>query len=175
MRSTALLRKTLALACAAAMWSCGGGGSPSSPSAVTAPAPPGSGLLRPADEHETPEPAPEPVPDPPPPLIVSIVGSFGSTAFAPNPIPALAGNTILWTNSDLAPHNIVLNDGTLVGFLAPGQSSAPVAFSGQTVGYRCTIHPSMVGTISDAAAPAPPPYEPPPYEPPPDDGYVAPR
>ena len=103
-------------------------------------------------------PPPGSMPDPgqvPPPeagipvqLTVNITGSFGSTAFAPNPLQAAIGNTIVWVNGDLIAHNIVLDDGTPVGNLAPGQSSPPVLLNTAVAGYRCTFHPSMTGQVT---------------------------
>ena len=138
-------------------------------------------------------PAPEPMPDPgsPPPqvppdgapapviLTVNIVGAAGSGAFVPNPLYAAFGNTVVWTNTDLIPHIIVLDDGTPVGSLVPGQSSMPVSLTTETMGYHCTLHPSMVGQLT--TLPPPPPGDPSqvppgpdPYAPPSDpsdDGY----
>ena len=65
----------------------------------------------------------------------------------------------------------MLDDGTPVGNLAPGQSSPPLALVKPVTGYRCTFHPTMVGQITMAAPGEPPPdpgYVPPPT--PPDDG-----
>lgn len=130
-----------------------------------------------------PDPAPAPTPDPGPapaptdpapvPLSISIVASFGSGAFTPNPIQAAVGATIVWTNKDSTLHNIVLDEGTVVGDVAPGRSSAPMALTTATASYHCTIHPSMVGSINGALAPAPPPVDqpPPPYESDPYDPY----
>lgn len=81
------------------------------------------------------------------------------------------GNAVVWTNNDFTVHQIVLDDGTMVGTIGPGQSSAPVTVSAAAVTYRCLLHPSMTGTIQDpsVAAPTPPPdYTPPPYD---DDDY----
>jgi hypothetical protein len=62
----------------------------------------------------------------------------------------------------------MLADGTMVGDLVPGQSSAPITVTSASMSFLCTIHPSMTGTLYDAAA-APPPVPPdasvpPPYE-----------
>jgi hypothetical protein len=147
-------------------------------------------------------PMPGPMPDPgsmpnpdqlPPPdgvvvpaqLTINIVGGFGAAAFGPNPLQAAIGNTIVWSNSDLIVHDIVLDDGTPVGMLAPGQSSAPVSISTPTAGYHCTLHPSMTGQVSTMPPGQPVPTDPsqipmpdPGYAPPPsgdpydyDDGY----
>ena len=92
----------------------------------------------PSDPGTSPMPNPEGVPPPegfPPPegmpapvqLTIGIVGLFGPLSFVPNPLQAAIGNTIVWTNNDVFQHNIVLDDGTPIGNLAPGQSSAPIS------------------------------------------------
>jgi plastocyanin len=119
----------------------------------------------PAPEMPAPEmpapgaPAPNPDQAPAPVLLtVNIVGAFGTGAFVPNPLQAAVGNTIVWTNSDLIPHIIVLDDGTPVGDLAPGQSSLPISLATETMGYHCTLHPTMVGQVTTLVpgAPVPP-------------------
>lgn len=166
------------LLAAAASWSCADG-YPASPSPVVPSAAPGAHLrVGPSDYHETPMPAPDPVADPAPtpaaPVTISIVGSFGAAAFAPNPLQTSMGAAVAWMNADATLHRIVLDDGTLVGTIAPGQTSAPITVSAAAVTYHCTLHPSMVGTIGDpaVAAPAPTPAPPPPDDyPPPGDDY----
>ena len=114
----------------------------------------------PSDPGTVPMPSPGDVPPPegipaPVQLTINVVGISGPLSFAPNPLHASLGNTIVWTNSDLVQHDIVLDDGTPVGNLAPGQSSAPITLNTETAGYHCTIHPSMTGQIT----PPPPPGE----------------
>ena len=94
--------------------------------------------------------------------MVSIVGFSGPAAFMPNPTTAAVGSSVVWTNNDVTLHHIVLSDGTVVGDLAPGQSSAPIPVTTSTVGFTCTIHPSMVGALYDPALVVPPVVEPPP-------------
>jgi len=94
-------------------------------------------------------------------VIIKIVGSFGSNAFMANPTTANVGDQLVFANSDIVLHHIVLDDGTDLGDVPPGQSSAPVALKTPTATYHCTIHPSMVGVIN-GDLPAPPPYTPPP-------------
>ena len=183
MRTGQRLGGTLVLLGAAVMLGCGGNGPSLSPSSLTPFAGPGSARsTRPLDDEypmpqptpaPMPDPAPAPVPDPAPPpgaLTIRIIGSFGGGAFTPNPVQAAIGDRVVWTNADATRHSIVLDDGTPVGDIAPGQSTAPMALTTSMTTYHCTIHPSMIGTISDpsVATPVPPPppvYEPPPYDP----------
>jgi plastocyanin len=105
---------------------------------------------------------------PVPPTTINIIGSAGIGAFMPNPLAAGTGSLLVWKNDDLAPHHIVVSDGTDVGTIAPGESSVPIAISGGTVGYYCTFHPSMTGVISDPSVVGPdmpPDYAPPTYDP----------
>src|SRR5688572_28323917 len=79
-----------------------------------------------ADPGTIPPPNPELLPPPdgvpaPIQLTISIVGTFGNLAFAPNPQQAAIGNMVVWANNDLVQHTIVLDDGTPIGTLAPGQ------------------------------------------------------
>ena len=185
--------RIFAIACAAAMWSCGDSRSPVSPLSVAPLTAPSSKLtVRPLDEElpapdpelvPPPDPVPAPDPNPAPAqvaLTISIVGSFGTNAFTPNPIQASVGDMLVWTNSDRTMHHIVLDDGTVIGDVAPGESSVPVPLTSATATYYCTIHPTMVGSISGDAAPGPPTstspqppdggLPPPDFGPPPPDG-----
>jgi hypothetical protein len=93
--------------------------------------------------------------------------------FAPNPLSAASGNTVVWQNADFITHDIVLDNGTPVGNLAPGQSSAPLTVVDAVTGYHCALHPSMVGQIM-VAAPLEPPLPDSTQPPPSDPGYVPP-
>jgi plastocyanin len=100
-------------------------------------------------------------------VIINIVGSFGAAAFMPNPTMANMGDQIVFTNTDLVLHHIVLDDGTDLGDVAPGASSAPMPLTTPTASFHCTIHPSMVGGINvdmTMPAPMPDPSYPPPYD-----------
>ena len=118
----------------------------------------------PGHDHSMPE-APAPVAA----TAISIVGSAGTGAFVPNPLQAASGVMLVWKNDDAVPHRIMLSDGTDLGTIAPGQTSAPTAMSAATLGYHCTFHPTMTGSISDPSVTMPTP--PPVYSPPPDYGY----
>lgn len=207
MRVRSLVNGVCVAACAATAWSCGGQSSSLAPTSVSSLSSPGA-LRDYYDDDPTPgagpvAPNPGPIPDPgmplpapmpgdptlpPLPLTIDIVGTFGTIAFTPNPMPALAvGNMVVWKNSDVRPHHIELEDGTVIGTMAPGEASLPIALMAETINYHCTIHPSMTGSITvtppfDPNMPAPGTPVPPgvgePFpapipmpEPPPGDGY----
>lgn len=147
--------------------------SPLSPSSLSARSPenvrPAVGNFAPRGTYHEDEPDPpedsgtDPTPSPEQPpgdgaplpvqLTINVVASFGSSAFAPNPLHAAIGNTIVWTNNDLVPHDIVFDDATPIGTLAPGQSSLPIALTTETASYHCTFHPTMVGQVTTIVAP----------------------
>ena len=168
-----------AAACVVTLLGCQAG-SPVSPSSLTSSA---GNVVRPFDYHEdpyppdpmpsptpTPTPAPAPTPTPNPgvpgpvaPTIktINIVGAFGPSAFDTNPSAAAMGDMIMWKNMDMRVHHIILENGTDVGEVPPGQSTKPVALAVPVMAFYCTLHPSMAGTINGQLPP--PQEEPPPY------------
>ena len=162
-----IARSALVFACALTLSSCGSG-MPSSPSALgssSAPAAAG-GQSRMLDDPPAPMPDPAmPGPDAPAPMPVTIgiIGYYGASAFMPNPAAAGMGDQIVFTNNDARMHHIVFDDGTDLGEVQPGQSSAPTPLNTPSATYHCTIHPTMIGGINaEVAAPYEPP-EPDPY------------
>jgi plastocyanin len=128
---------------AAALFSACGQGMPLSPSEMSVSA-------RAAGTRED-APVPDPAADPAPvptPLMVSIIGSVGTYAYAPNPLTAVVGDMLVWVNEDVRMHHIVLDDGTDLGPILPGESSAPLTLAAESTGYSCLLHPSMVGAIN---------------------------
>jgi plastocyanin len=90
---------------------------------------------------------------------VAIVGTAGNQAFAPNPVAAAVGDTVMFKNNDSTVHHIVLDDGSAdLGEVAPGATSrgAPVR-TGNATNFHCVLHTSMVGSINGRSAPEPPP------------------
>jgi plastocyanin len=88
---------------------------------------------------------------------VNIVSSSGSGAFSPNPVEVPSGGSITWRNSTGDSHALVMSDGRPIATLAPG-ASVTTTLSGSGGNFRCTTHPSMVGSINGATPPqAPPP------------------
>jgi len=95
-------------------------------------------------------PTPTPRPTPTPTAgTVSIVGERGNQSFNPNPAPLPADHKLTWMNNDSLIHRIVADDGSFdTGNLSQGQSSAAVTLPAAGKSYHCSIHPSMVGTVS---------------------------
>ncbi len=151
------------IVCALTMWSCSGGTMPSSPSLLNPLMAPGAGggRLRTLDD---PPPATGPAPTAPTPMavIINIVGYSGSSAYMPNPTTANMGDSIVFMNADSRTHHIVLDDGTDLGEVLPGASSAPMPLTTPTATFHCKIHPTMVGAINGDLPPAAPYYPPPP-------------
>jgi plastocyanin len=94
-------------------------------------------------------PTPTPTPTPPPAGSIFVVGELGNQSFNPNPSPLPANHQITWTNHDSIIHHIVADDGSFdTGNLSQGQSSAAITLPAAGKTYHCSIHPSMVGTVS---------------------------
>jgi len=166
---TKLAFLAIATVCTLAVWGCSGTHSPSAPSVVNSQngMSTAAGRLRALEDPAAPAPGGDPAVPTPMQVIIKIVGSFGSSAFMPNPTMANTGDQIVFTNTDLVLHHIVLDDGTDFGEVQPGQSSAPLPLTTPTASYHCTIHPTMVGSINGEL----PPATPDPYYPPPSDDY----
>jgi plastocyanin len=114
---------------------CGGGGGGGTPNTPTGPSSP------------TPSPAS---------TTVNIVSSSSSSAFSPNPVQVPSGGTIQWRNGTNDSHVLVMSDGTSIGTVGPGATITTTLIGGGG-NFRCTNHPTMVGSINGAAVPPPPP------------------
>ncbi|HEX6361045.1 cupredoxin family copper-binding protein [Actinophytocola sp.] len=85
-------------------------------------------------------------------------------AFSPANLTISVGDTVVWTNHDTAPHNVVVSDGP-VKFTSPtlnqGDTFTYTFTVAGTYDYYCSIHPDMKASItveggSDTPAPPPP-------------------
>lgn len=81
-------------------------------------------------------------------VTIRIGGMNGSNSFSPNPGTLKAGQTVAWQNADSVTHTAT-GSAFDTGNVAPGATSRPITFT--TAGsfdYHCSIHPSMVGSLS---------------------------
>jgi hypothetical protein len=67
---------------------------------------------------------------------------------------------LVFKNNTTVLHHIVMDDGSVVGDIQPGASSAPLALKTASGNFRCTIHPTMIGGLNAATPPAAPPCPP---------------
>ena len=95
-----------------------------------------------------PSPMPTPTPGVTADVTITIAGMNGSNSYSPNPGSVKAGQTVAWHNADSIAHTAT-GTGFDTGAIAGGGTSAPIQFmSAGTVAYHCTIHPSMVGSLT---------------------------
>jgi len=92
--------------------------------------------------------------------IVAGAATMGSGAFSPNPASAsfAARPKIIWTNADReadsyggtgTTHHLISDTGLFdSGTLSVGKSYSFTFAATGTYSYHCTLHPSMVGTIT---------------------------
>jgi plastocyanin len=69
-------------------------------------------------------------------------------AFDPNSVSVSAGKvTLTVTNKDSTEHTFTLDDGSSSTTLDPGTTVTIDLDLSKTVGWHCSIHPSMTGTL----------------------------
>ena len=74
-------------------------------------------------------------------------------AFTPATVSVHVGDTITWSNNDIAPHTATASDGSFnTGTINQGKSASHTFSKAGTFAYICSIHPNMHGTVVVAAA-----------------------
>lgn len=69
-------------------------------------------------------------------------------AFEPRRLQARIGDTIRWTNDDLAPHTATADAfGWDTEEIAQGVSAELIVTQGMETGYFCAFHPHMTGSL----------------------------
>jgi plastocyanin len=127
------------LAAAGLLAACGGGGGGSTPTSPS-PATGGGG----GSSQTT--------------VTINIVGVKGKLSSSPNPATVRAGQLVVFKNTDVVSHHVMLDDGSLqTTEISPGGSSAPLPVGAANVSYHCSIHPSMVGSFNAADTQEPEP------------------
>jgi plastocyanin len=71
-------------------------------------------------------------------------------SFSPAAAAVKVGQTVSWKNNDSTTHAIAQDGGGLTtGSIPSGATSAPIQITAAgTLAYHCSIHPSMVGSLS---------------------------
>jgi plastocyanin len=81
-------------------------------------------------------------------VTIRINSMNGAQSFSPEPGAVKVGQKVAWHNADSIAHTAT-GSGFDTGSIPPGADSAPITFN--TAGnfaYHCSIHPTMVGTLS---------------------------
>lgn len=105
---------------------------------------------KPATTVSAPPPKPTPTPTPKPAPIQPQVHrvSINNFSFQPSLLSIKVGDTIIWHQSDSAPHSVVLGDGTASPILQQGQEYSHTFTGPGTFNFHCGIHPSMTGAAT---------------------------
>jgi len=86
---------------------------------------------------------------PPRQVTVDVAEINGPYSFYPSPIMVQSDQTVVWRNFDSVTHHVVFDKGSIdTGALAPGTLSQPMAIGEGTWSYHCSIHPTMVGSVT---------------------------
>ncbi len=88
--------------------------------------------------------------EPPRNVSVTITGTDSTDVFTPARVTVRDGDTVVWTNSDDTPHQLISGDGGILfgsdSIARDAQYSFTFTTTG-TIGYSCTLHPGSTGTI----------------------------
>jgi plastocyanin len=79
-------------------------------------------------------------------------------AFSPSAITITVGDTVTWTNQDVAPHDVTTTDAPVAihsSTMSKGQSWSYTFTRSGRYAYICSIHPDMKATLVVLAAPRP--------------------
>jgi plastocyanin len=81
-------------------------------------------------------------------VVINVVAINGAQSFSPNPASVPIGQPVVWHNVDSITHRVVLNDGELdSGNISAGAFSPPMGLVAPGP-YHCSIHPEMIGTLT---------------------------
>lgn len=68
-------------------------------------------------------------------------------SYSPQTITVKVGDSVTWTNKDVAGHSATADDGSFdTGVLAQGESGVVTFDTAGTFAYHCTPHPNITGT-----------------------------
>ena len=82
--------------------------------------------------------------------LIRIVGTDGPQSFAPAPLVLASGQKLAFRNDTGTTHRILADNLSFdAGQVSAGAFTASVTVPGATpVSFHCTIHPSMVGSVT---------------------------
>jgi plastocyanin len=76
--------------------------------------------------------------------------SISSSSFLPGRVLALVDDTVVWTNKDVAKHNVTFADGSKSPDLGRDDTFRRQFTTAGTFDYRCTLHFGMTGKVAVA-------------------------
>ena len=69
--------------------------------------------------------------------------------FHPQELPVMPGDTIVWTNQDIAPHTATAADKSWdTGTIKTGESKNILVTPGMAANYVCRFHPKMKASVN---------------------------
>jgi plastocyanin len=82
--------------------------------------------------------------------MITINGNSGAMSYSPANASVKVGQTVAWRNGDSIGHTATQDGGGFdTGTVTSGATSTPIQMmTAGTLTYHCTIHPSMVGTLT---------------------------
>lgn len=94
-------------------------------------------------------PTATPTPTPAPKKSETYTSDINNFSFNPPELKIKKGDTVIWTNSDSAPHTITSDAGNELGSstLSSGQTYKHTFNTAGTFNYHCSIHPSMKANV----------------------------
>ena len=84
-------------------------------------------------------------------LVITIIGIDGGMSFSPDSATVASGQTVAWRNADVITHDVAQDaqGGFDTGPLSGGTTSNAIKMTTPgSLPYHCSIHPSMVGTLT---------------------------
>lgn len=71
-----------------------------------------------------------------------------TSSFTPGTVTIAVGATVTWTNHDVTAHTTTADNGAWNTTMSPGGTFSRAFPTAGTFDYKCTIHPTMTGTIT---------------------------
>jgi plastocyanin len=79
---------------------------------------------------------------------IPVGDGYSASSFTPESLNIARGVTVTWTNRDSTTHNVSSNSNLFVGDMTPGGTFSRRFDTAGSFTYRCTLHPTMTGTVN---------------------------